>query len=156
MTDTTITSDSMVYVHYVLRDTNGEEIDASPDGAPLNYIHGHGQIVEGLEKALEGKGVGEKVRVMIPPEEGYGDRDPDRMVRVNRSQFEFEPEPGTLVRAEGPDGGSRPFVIAAVEEGHVILDGNHPLAGQDLDFEVTIVEIRPATAEELAEAAEEE
>jgi len=90
MSDTTIGTDSMVFVNYVLRDSAGEEIDASPENEPLSYLHGHGQIVEGLEKALKDKGAGETVRVTIPPEEGYGNRDPDRLVRVNRSQFEFE------------------------------------------------------------------
>lgn len=151
MSDQTIGQDSLVSVHYVLRDGDGNELDASPEGATLSYIHGRGQIVPGLEKALEGRSVGDVVRVVVPPEDGYGTPDPDRLVRVPRERFDFVPEPGGLIRAEWPGGGSHPFKIVEVTEEHVVLDGNHPLAGEELDFEVTVAGIRMASEEELAD-----
>ena len=152
MSDQPIVRDSLVSVNYVLRDGDGNELDASPAGETLTYLHGLGQIVPGLEKALEGKTVGDVVRVLVPPEEGYGQPDPERTVRVPRERFDFVPEAGGLIRAEWPGGGSHPFKIVEVTDEEVVLDGNHPLAGQSLDFEVTIVGIRPASDEELEEA----
>jgi len=154
MSDQTIGPDALVSVHYVLRDGDGKELDASPAGETLSYIHGMGQIVSGLERALEGKSVGDAVRVVIPPEEGYGVPDPERMVHVPRKRFDFVPEAGGLIRADWPGGGSHPFKIVEVNDADVVLDGNHPLAGESLDFEVTIAAVRMASDKELAEARE--
>jgi FKBP-type peptidyl-prolyl cis-trans isomerase SlyD len=155
MSDETVGRDCVVSVHYVLRDPDGEQIDASPEDNPLSYLHGHGQVVPGIERVLEGTSEGETVRAVIPPSEAYGDRDPERMIQVERAQFDFEPVEGAVVRAELPDGRTHPFTIASVAGDAVILDGNHPLAGMPLDFEITVVEVRAATEAELAEAATE-
>lgn len=140
----------VVEIHYTLRDENGETIDSSREAEPLSYLHGEGQIVPGLEQALDGKAVGEEVRLTVKPEDGYGARDPQRIFDVPRDQFDFEVTPGDTVHAQMPNGAMVPLQIVEVGEEKVKVDGNHPLAGKILDFEVEVMSIRPATAEELS------
>ncbi len=140
----------VVQFMYTLSDDDGNTIESNAGGDPLSYLHGSGNIVEGLEKALEGKTAGEKVKVTVPPEEGYGVHDEEKVFKVGKDKFDFEPEPGTIVQAQGPDGQAIPLQIAGVEGDEVVLDGNHPLAGQNLNFEVEVIAIREATDEEVA------
>ncbi len=145
----TVKKDTVVSIDYTLKDDSGEVLDSSEGGEPLQYLHGHGQIIDGLEKALEGQDVGSSVHVDVSPAEGYGEHDPERMVEVPKEQFDFDVKVGDYVRAQHPDGSVVPFKVAAVGEDTVTLDGNHPLAGQSLHFDVKVVEIRPATPEEI-------
>ncbi len=140
---------AVVSIDYTLKDDSGAVLDTSEGGQPLQYLHGHGQIIDGLESALEGRELGATVHVDVAPADGYGDHDPERLVEVPKDQFEFDVQVGDFVRAQHPDGSVIPFKVAAVEENSVTLDGNHPLAGQSLHFDVTVVEIRPATDEEI-------
>lgn len=146
-----IQTDAVVSIHYVLRDDAGQVLDQSGD-APLAYLHGHGNIVPGLEQALEGLESGAKQKAEVAPEKGYGERDDQRLITVQRSQLpeELEPEVGMMLSGQAPDGQPVPFWISEVHETSVTLDGNHPLAGKVLHFEVTVGDIRAASEEELA------
>ena len=151
MSDTKIATDHVVSIHYKLFDEDGNELDTSFADTPLNYLHGHDQIVPGLERALDGKSEGDSASVTVPPEEGFGVRDDERLVEVPRSQFDFEPEIGQAVEAQMPSGQAVHLVITGVEGDAVTLDGNHPLADRTLTFEVTVASVRPATEEEISE-----
>lgn len=149
MSDTKISADHVVSIHYKLFDEDGNELDASFADTPLHYLHGHDQIVPGLERALDGKSEGDAASVTVPPEEGFGVRDDERLVEVPRSQFDFEPEIGQAVEAQMPSGQAVHLVITGVTDDAVTLDGNHPLADRTLTFEVTVAGVRQATEEEI-------
>ena len=142
--------DSVVSIHYVLRDTEGEVIDQSAEGAPLAYLHGHGNIVPGLEKAIEGHGSGEEVTATVDPEQGYGPYREDLVQKVGRDAFQGVDElaPGMSFRAES-DAGPMIVTVKEVEGDEVTVDGNHVLAGQTLDFTVNVAEVRAASDTEL-------
>lgn len=145
-----VTSKTVVSIDYELRNDAGEVLDTSKGGEPLSYIHGTGQIIRGLETALDGRVAGDSFRVRIPPEEAYGARQPERVQTATRSQFGGEtPEVGMRVRADGPEG-PEVLTIVAVEGDVVTLDANHPLAGVPLTFDVTVASVRAATTQELA------
>jgi FKBP-type peptidyl-prolyl cis-trans isomerase SlyD len=145
-----IAKDTAVWLHYTLRNDAGEVLDESEKDEPLNYIHGQGDIVPGLEKALTGKGAGDKLKVSVEPDEGYGERSDERVQTVDRNAFENETEivPGMQFQAQGPDGLSIVTVVQVVGD-HVTIDANHPLAGQRLHFEIEVVNVREASEEEL-------
>ncbi len=140
----------VVDLDYSLHLGDGEIVDRSDPGEPLTYLHGEGEIVPGLESALEGMEAGQQKRVVVSPGEGYGDRDPERVQRVPRKAFPagFVPEVGMELSAQGPEGDEIPFVVQKVEPDTVTIDLNHPLAGKTLHFDVTVREVRDATAEE--------
>ena len=145
-----IGTDSVVSIHYTLKDETGEVLDASEGREPLDYIHGSGQIIPGLENALEGKSQGEELSVVIEPENGYGTRDESLVHEVPKSEFETpdEIEVGMQFRV-GDEGGTVIMVVAGVGDEIVTLDGNHPLAGVTLSFDVSIADVREATEEEI-------
>ncbi len=138
----------VVSIHYTLKNDAGEVIDSSAGRASLSYLHGLGNIIPGLEKALEGKTNGD---VSIAPEEAYGERNEALIQAVPRSAFEGveEIEPGMHFQAQTPAGGQI-LTIVEVQDDQVVVDGNHPLAGETLHFSVEIAEVREATEEELA------
>ncbi|HKU44591.1 MAG TPA: peptidylprolyl isomerase [Polyangiales bacterium] len=146
-----IANNTAVWLQYTLRDDAGEVLDASEQDEPLIYIHGQGDIVPGLEKALEGKAIGSKFKVSVPPEEGYGPREPGKVQSVPRSAFEDagDLEPGMQFQAQADDGGVDIVTIVAVSGEEVTIDANHPLAGKQLHFEIEVVNVRDATEEEL-------
>ena len=145
-----VTSNQVVTMHYTLTNPEGEVIDSSQGKAPLAYLHGHGNIIPGLEKQLEGKAVGDKLKAEVPAAEGYGERNPEMVVEAQRSQFPegVELEAGMRFQAQTPNG-PRIAEIQKVEGDTVTVDTNHPLAGVDLTFDVEIMEIREATSEEI-------
>lgn len=145
----TVGRDCVVSIHYTLTDESGKVLDSSEGAQPLTYLHGHGQIIEGLEKKLTNASVGDAFELTVPAEEGYGEHDPKRIVDVPRDRLDFDVKAGDVVNAKQPDGRTVPFQVMAVEEGKVTLDGNHPLAGKTLNFSVRVVRVRPASAEEL-------
>jgi FKBP-type peptidyl-prolyl cis-trans isomerase SlyD len=142
---------NVVLVDYELHLGDGKVVDASEPGSPMSYIHGEGQIVPGLERALEGLAAGEAKEVVVTPEDGYGEHDARGVQEMPRSAFpsDVEPEVGMELMAEGPQGQTVPFVISEVKPESVVIDLNHPLAGRTLHFAVTVREVRAATAEEL-------
>lgn len=147
-----IANGSVVGIDYSLHLGDGRPVDASEPGEPLTYLHGEGQIVPGLEKALEGLSVGDRKQVVVPPAQGYGEHDPRGVQEVPRGAFPpgFEPKAGMELTAEGPSGEAVPFAIREVRPETVLIDLNHPLAGKTLHFDVTVREVRAATAEERA------
>lgn len=146
-----IANDKVVAIHYTLTNAAGETLDSSVErGEPLAYLHGHGNIIPGLENALLGKAAGDKLNVEVAPGEGYGERHDQLIQQVPRSAFEGVDhlEPGMQFQAE-TGMGVRLFTITEVGEGEVTIDGNHPLAGETLHFAVEITEVRDASAEEI-------
>ncbi|MBS0212538.1 MAG: peptidylprolyl isomerase [Proteobacteria bacterium] len=137
--------------HYTLTDPAGAVIDASPAGQPLAYLHGAGNIVPGLEQAMQGRSAGDRFDVIVSPEQGYGERDPGLVQVVPRAAFQGVDsiEPGMQFQAQGGHGPML-VTVAAVDADSVTVDGNHPLAGVPLHFAVEIAQVREATAEELA------
>lgn len=144
-----IAREKVATIDYTLTDEAGELLDSSEDDGPLSYLHGFGNIVPGLEAALEGKSVGDSLKVRVAPSEGYGDRDERLVQTLPRNRFpDGDIEVGTRFHAESR-GESRVLTVTAVGERGVTVDGNHPLAGRTLSFEVTVRDIRDATEEEL-------
>ncbi|MFW2077287.1 peptidylprolyl isomerase [Acinetobacter sp. ULE_I010] len=146
---TAIANNNVVSFHYTLTNAEGETLDKS-QGEPLVYLHGAGNIIPGLEKALEGKTVGDKFTVTIPAAEGYGEYNPDLVQEVPAQMFQGVEniEAGMQFQAQTDDG-VQVVTVKAIEGENIIVDANFPLAGQDLTFEVEIAEIRDASEEEL-------
>lgn len=144
--------DKVVAIDYTLTNNQGQVIDSSQGRDPLAYLHGKGNIIPGLEKQLEGKSVGDNVKAVVKPEEGYGNHDPRMVQQVPKAAFKGVPEikPGMQFQAQGPGGQVRLVTVTKVDGDNVTVDANHPLAGQTLNFDVTIKEVRDASAEELS------
>lgn len=150
-----ITKETIVTIEYVLTNAKGTELDSSKGRDPLVYFHGAGHLVSGLEVALEGKSKGDVVDAVVPPAAGYGERDETMVQDVPRDRFpeEMELEVGTRIQTRSP-AGVKVATVVAIEEDHVRLDANHPLAGIHLHFHVTVLDVRPATPEEVTQAYE--
>jgi len=146
----TIQKDKVASIEYTLTGDDGQVIDAS-NGNPLPYIHGHMNLVPGLEKELEGKAVGDKFSVVVAAAEGYGERNDEFVQVVPRSMFQGVEElsEGMHFQANGPEGEVHSVHITKIDGDDITVDGNHPLAGKDLSFDVEVVDLRDATAEEL-------
>jgi FKBP-type peptidyl-prolyl cis-trans isomerase SlyD len=147
----TITQNSAVSFHYTLTDDQGQQIDSSAGQEPLAYLHGAGNIIPGLEKALEGKSAGDQLQVEVSAEEGYGPVQQELIQDVPREAFQGVEtiEVGMQFEAQTGQGGAVPVTVTAVTDETVTVDGNHPLAGKALNFDVTIADVREASAEEL-------
>lgn len=146
-----IRENTVVSIDYVLTDAAGAVLDRSAEGSPLSYLQGASNIIPGLERALEGKTQGESLQVEVAPAEGYGDYDQDLVQVVSRELFEDADalEPGMRFQASS-DSGTLLVTVTDVSDDGVTVDGNHPLAGQTLTFDVTVAGVREATEEELA------
>lgn len=147
-----IAANKAVSIDYTLTNESGEVIDSSVGSAPLVYLHGAGNIIVGLEKALEGKQPGDELEVTIEPQEAYGDYSVELVAVLNRAMFEGvdELEVGMQFHASAPNGGMQIVTIRDIEGDDVTVDGNHPLAGQRLNFKVKVVDVRDAADEEIA------
>ncbi|MDT8439125.1 MAG: peptidylprolyl isomerase [Wenzhouxiangellaceae bacterium] len=143
-------NDAVVTIDYTLTDHEGTVLDTSDGRGPLSYLHGHGNIIPGLEQALEGKAEGDQLKVTVAPEDGYGPHRAELVQEVPREAFAGvdQVEPGMRFNAESAQG---PMVVKVVEVGDekVKIDANHELAGQPLNFDVTVRGVRQAQAEEL-------
>ena len=141
----------VVSFHYTLRDPEGRVIDSSAGGAPIVYLEGAGQIIDGLDQRLRAAAAGTKTRVEVPAAEAYGDHDPRQVQDVLRDLLPVagELKPGDRFQV-GDDAAAPVVTVVAVKGDTVTLDGNHPLAGVALSFDVDVVSARAATAEELA------
>jgi len=146
-----IGDNSVVNVHYKLTDNEGKVLDSSDGSKPLAYLHGAGNIVPGLEKALTGKVAGDSLQVKVEPAEGYGELNPEGLKVIEKSAFEGveSVEAGMAFEAKAPDGTAQQIIVKKVEGDEVTIDMNHPLAGVTLNFDITIVSVREATKEEL-------
>lgn len=147
-----IAKDRIIALEYQLHLGDGHVIDRSDPGQPLSYLHGRGQIVPGLEGALEGMETGEAKKVVVAPAEGYGEHDARGLQEVPRGMFPANAElkPGMRLAAQTESGEVIPIGIHEVKGETVIVDLNHPLAGKTLHFDVTVRGVRDATSEELA------
>ena len=139
-----------VSIHYTLTDDAGEVLDSSADRELLIYLHGAGNIVPGLEQALNGRAAGDAFRVDVAPEDGYGPRIESMVQVVPRAAFQgvAQLQPGMQFEASG-DQGTLSVVITAIDGDSVTVDGNHPLAGQTLHFDVEVTAVRAASVEEV-------
>lgn len=145
-----VARDTVVHIHYTLRNEAGQVLDSSDGGEALAYLHGHGNLIPGLERALEGKASGDKLNVKVTPGEAYGEHDPALVQDVPRSAFQGIDDVKIGMRFQAQSNqGPRTVVVTGVSGDQVTVDGNHPLAGQPLNFEVEVAEVRAATNEEL-------
>ena len=144
-----VEKDRVVSIDYNLRDNSGNLIDSSEGSDPLEYLHGNGNIIPGLEKALAGKKAGDKLTCSIAAADAYGERDDSLIFKVNKSEFEgADIEVGMQFEAHGEEG-AQIVTVVGIEGEEVTIDANHPLAGETLNFDVKIVDVREATSEEL-------
>ncbi len=145
-----ITHDCVASFHYILTDDSGKMLDSSEGHEPLSYLHGAGNIIPGLESALEGKVVGDKLSVNVPAAQAYGLRDDSLIQELPSTMFSGidQIEVGMEFHAE-TEHGMQVVTVTKVDGDKVTIDGNHPLAGIDLNFAVEITEVRAATEDEL-------
>ena len=138
--------------HYTLTNDGGDVLDTSEHREPLAYLHGAGNIVQGLEQAMTGREVGDRFKVDVAPAQGYGPRHDELVQTLPTSAFKGveTPREGMQFKGEGPQGQVL-VTVTAVEGDQVTIDGNHPLAGENLHFDVEITNVRAATAEELTQ-----
>ena len=146
---TTIREGMFVRFDYVLTLDDGQEIDRSPEGQPLGYVHGTGSIIPGLEKALEGMAPGEQKDVMVPAAEAYGEFEPGMIERLPRNLFPDDVEVGMGFRMRNEAGQVLTVYVESVGDEVVEVNLSHPLAGKDLYFAVEIAEVREATEADL-------
>lgn len=139
-----IAKDSVVTIHYTLTDDAGKVLDSSAGGEPLAYLHGNGNLIPGLESRLEDQTKGAKLEVKVLPKDGYGEFDAQLVHQVPKRQFEGAVEVGQRFHA-----GPSVVTVTKILGDMVTVDGNHPLAGQNLNFKVEVMDVRAATAEEL-------
>jgi len=146
-----IAKNSVVSFHYTLTNETGQEIDSSKGKDPLSYLHGSGNIIPGLENELEGKMSNDAFKVEIAPEDGYGVVHDELVQVVPREAFEGvdKIEVGMQFQVQGEGGHAQMITIAEINGDEIKVDGNHPLAGEKLHFDVSIVSVREATQEEI-------
>lgn len=146
-----IGKDCVVCMDYTIRLANGEVVETSVGAEPLLYLHGRRQIVPGVERAVDGLEAGNSLEIVVPPNEAYGDRDPAGVFVVPRAAFPHEEKvaPGMMFSAHRPDGKSLTFRVVEANDDVVLVDTNHPLAGETLHITVLVHEVRGATAQEL-------
>ena len=148
-----IAPNTVASLAYVLTNTQGETLDQADTQQPFVYMHGAHNIIPGLENALAGKQAGDTLEVTIPPEQAYGLKDDSLMQEVPRSMFAGVEEeqiiPGAEFHAQ-TNAGMQTIVITAVNGDTITIDGNHPLAGQTLHFDVTVLDVRAATKDEIS------
>ena len=137
-----ITNGSTVTVHYTGKLTDGEIFDSSEGREPLTFTVGSENIIPGFSNALIGKTVGDKVNTTIPVEEGYGQVREDLFVEVPKENLPGEVEVGQVLQADSGNGQPVSVRVKEIHENHVVIDGNHPLSGMDLEFSIEVVEVQ--------------
>ena len=145
-----IENNKVATLHYTLKDNDGTIIDQSDDGSFV-YLHGSMNIIPGLENALTGKSAGEELSVKVAPEDAYGPREDDRVQEVSKDMFEegADIQSGMQFHAQGPDGETLVVTVTEIKDDVVVIDGNHPLAGMELNFDVKVIDVREASEEEV-------
>jgi len=132
-----------VKVHYTGKFDDGQVFDSSDEGQPLAFQVGAGQVIPGFDSALVGMTIGETKQIIIQPDQAYGQRVEELVQTINRDQFRLEgvePELGMAIEMQTPQG-NIPLVITEMTDSTITLDANHPLAGEELHFDLTLVEI---------------
>jgi len=137
---------------YDVFDADSERADGLDAAEAVSVVYGFGQLLPALERALEGMSAGQSKSVVLRPRDAYGPRRPDAMLEVDRSEFPPGVEPGDRFEVENAEGGVLVLKVLDVDDERVVLDTNHPLAGQNVRFELRVLEVRPATSAESAEA----
>jgi FKBP-type peptidyl-prolyl cis-trans isomerase SlyD len=146
-----IAQNDVVSIHYTLKDDADKVLDSSAGGEPLAYLHGHGNLVPGLERALTGHDVGERLKVTVPAADGYGEYEQALVQKVPRRALKGIANLRVGMRLQaGTDHGHQAVTVTHIAGDMVTLDGNHPLAGRNLNFEIEITAVRAASEEELA------
>lgn len=146
----TVQKNTVVAIHYTLRNAQGKVHGTSRGGLPLVFLHGRGQIVPGLERVLTGCRPGTRMDVCLDPKDAYGEWDEEWCQTLPLSFFDTaaELQPGMRFPVDTPDG-PRTLTVVRIDDGQVVVDGNHPLAGQSVRFDVEVRNVRPASPEEL-------
>lgn len=146
-----IAKNTVVAFDYTLKNPQGKILDSSAGNEPLEYLHGAGNIIPGLEKALVGLTAGDKKNVRVAPADAYGIVDPNLVIKINRANIDFpgNVEKGMRFHAQDPHGGLIAFTVTNVDGNSITLDGNHPLAGVELVFDIEIKSVRKATDAEI-------
>ncbi len=146
-----MTKARVVTIHYTLTDSTGSVLDSSRGGEPLQYLEGASNIIPGLERELTNSQIGEKKQVKVAAKDAYGEKRDDMILQVPRSQFPADVNLKVGDRFRGGESHHSPiFTVISLEGDQITLDGNHPLAGKDLSFEVEVTQVRAATEEELS------
>lgn len=146
-----IAQNDVVTIHYTLKDDADKVLDSSAGRQPLAYLHGHGNLVPGLERELAGKSAGDRLKVRVSPADGYGEYDRTLVQQVPRRALKGIDNLRVGLRLQaGTPRGAQTVTVTHIAGDMVTLDGNHPLAGQNLNFEIEITAVRAATREELA------
>jgi FKBP-type peptidyl-prolyl cis-trans isomerase SlyD len=146
-----IANNTAVSIHYTLTNDQGEELDSTSGSEPLVYLHGRGNIIKGLEQALSRRSIGDKFNIRIVPADAYGEYNPDWVQIVSKTLFDgIDPiEVGMQFHtAPGEDAGI--ITVIKIDGDDITIDGNHPMAGQALNFDIEIVDVRMATKDELS------
>jgi len=146
-----IADQCVVAIHYTLTNEDGAELDSSRGTDPLTYLHGMGALIPGLERELVGLGVGDDIKVVVQPADGYGELNADLIQEVPLEALAgiADLHVGMRLQSQGPDGRVQDLVVDAIDTEHAVLNANHPLAGEVLHFDVQIASVREATPEEL-------
>jgi len=146
-----IAKNSVVTMHYALKNDGGDDLGSSHGHEPMAYLHGNDNIVPGLEKELDGKRAGDKINAVVSPEEGYGIRNEDGIRKIDKARFEGDEEitVGMQIQVD-MEGEVSVASVTDIDEKEITLDLNHPLAGETLHFEIEIMDVRDATVEELS------
>lgn len=145
-----VQNNTVVTFDYTLKDADGNVLDSSDGGDAFSYLHGHGQIIPGLENALKDKEAGDSFEVVVEPQDAYGEYDEELVAAIPKEQFDprIQIQPGMQFNAER-NGKYYTLTVVEVQENHIIVDGNHPLAGMVLYFKIDVRDVRSATKEEL-------
>lgn len=144
------TENPVVSIHYTLTNKAGEKLDSSVGSEPLSYLHGAGNIIPGLENALSNSSVGDKLTITIEPTDAYGERNEQQIQTVSKDMFQGidKVEVGMQFQADSNNGPAI-VTITKIDGDNITIDGNHPLAGEQLTFDVEVMDIRPATETEI-------
>lgn len=147
-----IAQNKIVTFNYTLKDDTGNVLDSTEGSTPFSFLSGNGQILPKLENAMEGMLVGSKKNVKISAPDAYGTYNENAVQQVDRTNFpeNTDLQPGMQFVANSPEGNQMPFIISEVQDNNIKIDFNHPLAGKNLEFDVELIDIRDATAEEIA------
>ena len=142
---------SVVNLNYVLTNEEGSVMDQSSEDQPFFYLHGFGNIIPGLENGLEGLSVGTKKDIQVQPNDGYGTRNDDLIMKVPKTQFpsDVEIEVGMQFQSQNQNGQPVVFEVIELSDSEITVDGNHPMAGKTLNFNIEVLTIREATKDEL-------
>lgn len=146
-----IAANSLVSFHYELKGEDGEVIDSSAPDQPMAYLHGHSNIIPGLEKELMGKSAGDKLNVAVEAAEAYGEYDEEKCFLIERKALPMEVEPGAILELHAEDGEVLQVYVVQISGKHVEVDANHPLAGQKLFFQVEVVSVGTASPEQISQ-----